>query len=1722
MKEMRRIGIVLLLVMTFFACTMTVDFLFSPAVISESQFTNAQTINFSWEPVENATHYLYRIGQDGEWKQSTETKVSLSNVETGIYVIYVKAIYAVEETVLESSVASYKVVVDRQAPEQPTWTSSLTETRNNKPVWSWAVPAGADQFSYRLSNGIDESAEATIVSKYVAMFQPVQELVEGDWTLYLKAGDLAGNWSEEISQTIKINLTALDAPLVVRPEVFSPEIDEDGKRNVTKSRQPQWSWSMADDTLVVNEFRYQLNGEFEGAWQNVLPNTTAFTPNNELGDGEHTLYVQAQNLINEAPGNWSPSGSYTFIVDSTGPESPIVSGATLTNETKPTWSWSLPEGVEDVAGFRCDFNGQGDFDVALDDGESGVWTFSPSFELTTNTEEGYYLKVYAKDILGNESVAGDWTIKINTAAANAPIITLVGAKQDGLGNWITADPFITVKWEQENTESINSYEYKLGDSAWVEVSNTVLSKSYLGEERLSEGKYAFYVRSKDNVGDGNYSEEGVFSFEVDLTAPITPVVTGPEVTGDVRPTWSWSVDADVYEYQCQINGGAWFPVLTPGSYQPASDLTAADTDLGAPYVFGLRGRDFIGNWSAIGTTETGISSIIPPAPPVVLEGNNPTNNRRPTWTWEFPSNILEMQYKLNDEDATIITNSASFVETYTSLANLGAEGEITEQVFSVRVKMINGVYSSWGESRVLIDLKGPDPVDLTGNALLTGDKFTLLKWKHANILDVAKFSVTVNSDWSDIPVADFQEFDNSWSEIPESSDGKWSFYKIGREYFVKSLVALSDGQQTMKVKAFDSFGNASLEAQHTLTLNTSALKPPVLSLNPDDIIINLGGLSYINTETPIINWAPASGENVAEVKAIRYTAIEGANWTIKSGNALDAIQPGEYFPIGQGLKTYWVSIQNEVGNWSDAASISLSVDTEPPARPIVTTKGTPTSDTTPSWTWQHANIDEVAEFRYQVQSGFATEDPAQWTSLPSSTLGYIPTTALAYGDWTLYVQARDLAGNWSTSGSFMLTISAEAINHGRPGKIFLSSVSKGSYSSAIRVGWVKDLEATHYEIYRLDQNDYDSGDRNGSFLAKVAASDFDANPYYYDKAAVPDTNYYYRIRGIQELGEAPINGEFSNFIREASNGYLLAKPTNFRIVKNGSDSKFRLIWDSVAGADQYMLLRSGPHSTSLSAEALEGANWEYLPTNGTQWANLDGEINVDAMNILSSTSYLDNAATDSMAYYYYKVFAINRDAKEDQNIINEGQLSGNYFLSEPTVSFGYILDLDLAGWLTVSDNDRSSDKAYGKIKLEVTVPATDRHYMDNLQVQVRRTYRYGGGYQGHNATRSDKSSHTNLTNPNPAAVSWEKTITLEYPFSADTLKTATVTQWDTMYDVNDSGEKLIAALDKNTSQSGGTSYPWYERTQAQMDSMGKWEKIYDTDGTPSEMEFHYLKWDWIVRKAMNHSANPNKDSNKIKRFDINLMTRADYQVVVKHKDPSVTDEIVGPVVYGWPALTPREFAFLVMLAREVSFYRVGVSFADEHREQGFGDAGNAANDVTAKGAVSGHILTRNGGLDGFSGAKADVFTSNNGSSNDGGHIEDLPGVKVTLSWRPFKLGFGGPNKNLDGHEIKVATPRWSGSTYITAYLYGGTYLHGIHPQDSFFEIKYAKWNRTRVSSTLHANASAVQGQGAMALEYLNDGFTWWRTTSSGSNKNTYFDRYTSVNWSFEGRAYPGF
>jgi len=129
-------------------------------------------------------------------------------------------------------------------------------------------------------------------------------------------------------------------------------------------------------------------------------------------------------------------------------------------------------------------------------------------------------------------------------------------------------------------------------------------------------------------------------------------------------------------------------------------------------------------------------------------------------------------------------------------------------------------------------------------------------------------------------------------------------------------------------------------------------------------------------------------------------------------------KPPEPLRIDRRCSQLYVRAKDAAGNTDGTpASHSWTIDQTAPTAPNVGTAGTtssPTNDTTPTWVWTTGGGGN-GTYRYQMNS-----EAGSWTQLAATT--YTPATALTAGTYTLYVQERDAAGNWSTSGSHPITI----------------------------------------------------------------------------------------------------------------------------------------------------------------------------------------------------------------------------------------------------------------------------------------------------------------------------------------------------------------------------------------------------------------------------------------------------------------------------------------------------------------------------------------------------------------------------------------------------------------------------------------------------------------------------------------------------------------------------
>ena len=116
-------------------------------------------------------------------------------------------------------------------------------------------------------------------------------------------------------------------------------------------------------------------------------------------------------------------GAFTLCSDTTPPTAPTVSGATPTNDTTPTWSWTTGGG-----------GGNGTFRYKLDSSDltSGATEITAaSFTSASALSEGSYtLYVQERDEFGNWSTSGSKTIVIDITPPTAPSTPDMDAASD--------------------------------------------------------------------------------------------------------------------------------------------------------------------------------------------------------------------------------------------------------------------------------------------------------------------------------------------------------------------------------------------------------------------------------------------------------------------------------------------------------------------------------------------------------------------------------------------------------------------------------------------------------------------------------------------------------------------------------------------------------------------------------------------------------------------------------------------------------------------------------------------------------------------------------------------------------------------------------------------------------------------------------------------------------------------------------------------------------------------------------------------------------------------------------------------------------------------------------------------------------------------------------------------------------------------------------------------
>jgi hypothetical protein len=258
--------------------------------------------------------------------------------------------------------------------------------------------------------------------------------------------------------------------------------------------------------------------------------------------------------------------------------------------------------------------------------------------------------------------------------------------------------------------------------------------------------------------------------------------------------------------------------------------------------------------------------------------------------------------------------------------------------------------------------------------------------------------------------------------------------------------------------------------------------------------------------------------------------------------------------------TLYVQEQNEGGVWSESGSFLIFVDGV--HAPLVTGT-TPTANKQPTWSWATGG-NGTGAFRFKLDSS----DLTSGATLTAAT-SYTPPAPLPEGSHTLYAQEQDAAGDWSETGSFLISVetvyAAGYFGGGSNGWKTTGSTSEGSGASSLyypegiyvdAAGYTFVADTRNNRISKWDSNGnaagWIGGGSNGWKTTAAPASGSGYMSFNSPSGVYVDStgNIYVADKGNHRVCKWDIAGNALGWIGGASDGWkTTASPsssTDFR------------------------------------------------------------------------------------------------------------------------------------------------------------------------------------------------------------------------------------------------------------------------------------------------------------------------------------------------------------------------------------------------------------------------------------------------------------------------------------------------------------------------------------------------------------------------------------------------
>ncbi len=243
--------------------------------------------------------------------------------------------------------------------------------------------------------------------------------------------------------------------------------------------------------------------------------------------------------------------------------------------------------------------------------------------------------------------------------------------------------------------------------------------------------------------------------------------------------------------------------------------------------------------------------------------------------------------------------------------------------------------------------------------------------------------------------------------------------------------ALSPGTRTIYVNGEDAAGNWSPTASATFVVQSSSSAPTVTMTAPAS-----GTDTNQNEPTLTATASDAGGPGLASVQFL-YSSNGGGTW--QNAGSAETSSPFSYTfssPLADGNDEARAVATDKDNNTSDSTAVTFQIDTKPPATSNVSVTPSPTS-TPPTIS---AGVSDVGTGNSNIiaaeyfigtagSNGSGTALSGNFTSDTVNVSGTMTATqfsALSPGTYTIYVNGKDAAGNWSPTASATFVVQSTA------------------------------------------------------------------------------------------------------------------------------------------------------------------------------------------------------------------------------------------------------------------------------------------------------------------------------------------------------------------------------------------------------------------------------------------------------------------------------------------------------------------------------------------------------------------------------------------------------------------------------------------------------------------------------------------------------------------------